>query len=154
LETTRHDYADDDCGKCKLRKELRARKEDLLDYLKRQDDDAELDATMHGKDEPSPILLEEIEEDFVLYRDEEDECQNHAAASGGNSGKSIEGEKDVDFSHHQALRIIDSGEMVYSHEEEDGERRKRDSTPGPNEEEELLVIEPPRKKRRPKWKTI
>ncbi|GAB7337197.1 hypothetical protein MBLNU457_g2576t3 [Dothideomycetes sp. NU457] len=153
-ETTRHDYVDDDCGQCKLRKELRAKRGDLHGYLKRQNDNVELDTATRANRGPSPILLEESEEDFVLYKDEEDEHVNHAAASERNSGKSSESEEHTKNSDHQALRVIASGEVVYSHEDEGGERRKRDTTPGLDEEKELHFTGPPRRKRRPKWKII
>lgn len=154
-ETIRHDYVNDYCEKCKLRKELRAKRKDLLGYLKRQNDDVEPDTTLHDRKESSPILLDETKEDFVLYIDEQDQDRDQAldAALDIDLG-TIDGEKHITVSGNHALGIIDDGEIVYSHEEDDGEERKRDLTPGPDEEEELFVAVPPRKKRRPKWKTI
>lgn len=150
FETTRHDYVDDDCGKCKVRKELKARREDLLGYLKRQDEGC--DTTMHEQDRPSPILLAQEEEDFVLYRDG-DEREDPAVTPALKTGNSLGTVEDLDSSGYQALRTISIGEIVYSQEEEDDWRRKRDSTPE-LDDKEPPVTGPPRKTRRPKWKTI
>ena len=128
---TRHDYIQDDCEGCRLRKELNARNGRLSNYLERHKRNANVDATSQIQQQSTqPTKQTNLQEDFVLYTDaEEKEGPNPPAECKLMVENPVETEEIIILSYEQALRIIESGELVLEQEECD-RSRKRASTPG------------------------
>jgi len=140
-QNTRHDYVDDDCEGCKLRRELGLRHERLLGYRRRLEEGSGKRAVTRG--DGDVVGKMDLQRDFVLYRDVDETGDTTLGVHNRQvSSEIVGGQDEMPLSHDQALRTVESGELILDEEHEDA----RGLRPSKRSEHKLSHAEQPHRR--------